>query len=65
MATAKILLATGEQAEVEGSIEEVAKTLENAARGGAGTLAWLTETTLGQPLGVNPVHVVAVRPGDE
>jgi len=63
--TTKVLLVTGEQLEVEGSIEDVAKKLENAARSTAGTLAWLTEAATRQPLGLNATQVVTVRPGDE
>lgn len=61
MATTKLLLVTGELLEVDGSVDEVAKALENAARSSAGTLAWLQETDAAQKLGVNPVQVVTVR----
>jgi len=65
MPTTNLLLVTGERLEVEGSIEDVAKALENAARSSTGTLAWLTETAAEPRLGVNPAHVVTVRPGQE
>jgi hypothetical protein len=65
MPTATLLLVTGEQLEVDGSIEEVAKELDNAARSGAGTLAWLNETATREPLGVFPAQVVTVRPGEK
>jgi hypothetical protein len=65
MPTTKLLLVTGEQIEVEGSMDDVAKRLENAARSSAGTLAWLREAATQEPLGVNPARVVTVRPGDE
>ena len=42
MATTTVLLSTGDQLEVEGSIDEVIKELENAARSSSGTLARLT-----------------------
>jgi hypothetical protein len=58
---ATVLLTTGEQLEVEGTLEDAAKALENAARSSAGTLAWLTETASGQVLGLNPLQVVTVR----
>jgi hypothetical protein len=57
----RILLATGDQLEVEGSFEEVTKALENAARSSAGTLAQLTEAETGEPVAVNAAHVVLVR----
>jgi hypothetical protein len=65
MATTKLLLATSEQLEVEGTVEEVSKALENAARSSAGTLARLTEHETGALLAVNTKQVVTVRPGDD
>jgi hypothetical protein len=59
--TTVLLLATGEKLEVEGSLGEVAKRLENAARSSAGTLAWLDVTEVDGELGVNPAHVVSIR----
>jgi hypothetical protein len=58
----RILLATGEQLEVDGPIDDVVKQLENAARSSAGTLARLTEAASGDVLAVNAAHVVLVRP---
>jgi hypothetical protein len=58
----RILLATGEQLEVDASIDDVVKELENAARSSAGTLARLTDSASGEPLAVNAAHVVLVRP---
>jgi hypothetical protein len=43
----------------------VAKQLEDAARSGSGTLAWLTEPATEQQLGVYPARVVTVRRGEE
>ena len=65
MATTNLLLPTGEQLEVETSIDDVVKALENAARCSAGTLARLKEAESGEPLAVNASQVVTVRPGDE
>jgi hypothetical protein len=64
MATTKLLLATGDQLEVDASLDEVVKALENAARSSAGTLARLTEAETGEPVAVNAQRVVAVRPGE-
>ena len=58
MATAKLLLATGIELEVDASLEEVVKLLENAERSSAGTLARLTEAQTGAPVALNPAHVV-------
>jgi hypothetical protein len=57
----RILLATGEQLEVDASIDDVVKALENAARSSAGTLARLTEAGSGEPIAINAAHVVLVR----
>jgi hypothetical protein len=64
MATTKLLLATGDQLEVETSLTEVVKELENASRSSVGTLARLTEAETGEPVAVNATQVVLVRPGD-
>jgi hypothetical protein len=61
----RVLLATGDELEVDGSIEEVVKELENAARSSAGTLAWLTRSGSGEAVAVNTTQVVLVRQGDE
>jgi len=60
----RILLTTGEQLEVDGSVDEVVKVLENAARSSAGTLARLTQPESGQPVALNVEQVVLVRPSD-
>jgi hypothetical protein len=57
-----ILLATGDQVEVDASLEDVVKELENAARSSAGTLARLTRADSGEPVALNAAHVVLVRP---
>jgi hypothetical protein len=65
MATTKLLLTTGDQLEVEGSIDEVIKELENAARSSSGTLARLTEAGTRDPLAINGAQVAAIRVGDD
>ena len=60
----RILLTTGEQLELDASVDEVVKELENAARSSAGTLARLTQSDSGEPVAVNAAHVVLVRPSD-
>jgi hypothetical protein len=65
VATTKLLLANGEQLEVEATLEAVMKELENAARSSSGTFARLTQSQDGEPVAINPGQVVTVRPGDE
>ncbi len=64
MATTKLVLITGDELEVDLSLDKVVKQLEDAARSSAGTLAQLTQAGTGEPIAVNAAHVVAVRPGD-
>lgn len=65
MATTKLLLATGDQLELDASLDEVVKALEDAARSSAGTLARLTQAGTGEPIAVNTAMVVAVLPGPD
>jgi hypothetical protein len=50
---------------VEGSLSEVEKELSDAARSGRSRFAWLTDKGTGQQVGVNPDHVVSLRPSDD
>jgi hypothetical protein len=63
VATTTLILATGEELEVDGALEDVAKALENATRSSAGTLAWFDEAPAHERIGINPAHVVSVRSG--
>jgi len=63
--TTRLLLATGEQLEVEGSSRDVYKALQDAARSSPGTLAWVHDENSGEEIAVNPSHVVTLRPGEE
>jgi hypothetical protein len=65
MATTKLLLSTGDQLEVQGSLDEVIKELEDAARSSAGTLARLTQAQTGELVAINAAQVVSIRPDDE
>jgi hypothetical protein len=60
----RILLATGDQLEVDESFDEVVKALENAARSSAGTLARLAQSGTGEPVALNAAQVVLVRPSE-
>ena len=55
-------MSTGDRLEVQGTIEDVEKPLQNAARSSPGTLAWLKAADSGEPVCVNPVHVVTLMP---
>jgi len=63
VASTNLLLATGEMLEVRGSLEDVAKQLEDATRSGTGTFAWLDEVADGERVGIKPAHVVSIRRG--
>jgi hypothetical protein len=60
----KLLLVTGETIQVAGTLEDVAKQIQDASRSSAGALAWF-ERTAGGRLAVNPAHVVVLQPEDE
>jgi len=64
VASTNLMLATGESVEVRGSLDEVAKQLEDASRSGAGTFAWLEEAAGGERVGVKPAHVISIRGGE-
>ena len=57
----RILLATGAEVEVDASVDEVVKALENAARSSAGTLAKLPDSASGNLIALNAAQVVLVR----
>ena len=58
----RLLLSTGHEIEVEGSLQDVEKLLQNAARSSPGTLAWLKDADSGESVGVNPARVVSLSP---
>lgn len=61
MAT-EITIAGSESVIVGGSVEDVEKALSDAARSGQSRLAWFEELETGQPVGLNPAHVISLRP---
>jgi len=61
MATTEVVMITGDRYEVDGEPDTIESTIIGAARGSIMALAWLTETTSGRPLAVNPDHVVSIR----
>lgn len=54
-------MANGERLTVNGTREEVEKTISDAARSGQTRLAWLTDADTDEPVGVNPAQVSTVR----
>lgn len=64
MSNAKIGTIDGGVIAVEGSLDEVEKKLSDAARSGRSRFAWLTDERTGKPIGVNPDHVVSLRPSE-
>jgi hypothetical protein len=58
---ADLNMANGERLKVKGTLEEVEKTLSDAARSGQTRLAWLTDAETEKPVGVNPAQVSTVR----
>jgi hypothetical protein len=64
MPTTQLLLVTGETVEVAGTVQDVAKAVEDASRSSAGALAWFNQAG-GERVALNPAHVVAIRPERE
>jgi hypothetical protein len=58
-------MANGERLKVKGTLEEVEKTLGDAARSGQSRLAWLTDAETDTLVGVNPVQVSTVSAGSD
>lgn len=63
MTHALVELANGKVIEVEGDLEETEKKLSDAARSGQSRLAWFTEHSSGESVGVNPDQVALLRSG--
>jgi hypothetical protein len=61
VASTEIVLVSGQRYEVEGDPKTVEATIIAAARGSIMALAWLTESTTGKPIALNPDHVLALR----
>ena len=57
---AEIRLGNGDVYTVEGTLEEVEKSLSDAARSGQARLAWFKQRTDGA-IGINPAQVAALR----
>ena len=58
----EILVIGGERFRVQGAPDEVETKILNAARGSLMELVWLAEAESGELIGLNPEHIVAVRP---
>jgi hypothetical protein len=63
VATAVVVMMTGERYEVQGSPRDVESAIVAASRGSILQLAWMTEADSGRAIAINPLHVVALEPG--
>ena len=61
MPYAEIRLQNGDAYTVEGFVDEVERTLSDAARSGQARLAWFKERTTDGLIGINPTHVASLR----
>jgi hypothetical protein len=59
---AEVRLLNGDVFTVEGTLEEVESKLSDAARSGQSRLAWFTDHATDGSVGVNPAHVVTLKP---
>jgi hypothetical protein len=63
VATAVVVMVTGERYEVEGSPQDVEAAIVAASRGSILQMAWMSEADSGRSIAINPLHVVALEPG--
>jgi hypothetical protein len=61
---AEVRLLNGDVFTVEGTLDEVESKLSDAARSGQSRLAWFTERGTDGSVGVNPAHVVTLKPSE-
>lgn len=64
VASTEIALFGGEAVRVEGDLKDVAARILAAARGSIMELAWLSDAGTGEPLAINPDHVVSLKRGE-
>jgi hypothetical protein len=57
----ELTVITGDRYRVERDVQEVERTILDAARGSIMQLAWLVEAETGEAIGFNPDHVVMLR----
>ena len=57
----ELTVITGDRYRVERDVQEVERTILDAARGSIMQLAWLVEAETGETIGFNPDHVVMLR----
>jgi hypothetical protein len=57
----EITLLGGERHRIEGDVKEVEQLILSAARGSIMQLAWFIDAQTGEPLGINPEHVMTLR----
>jgi hypothetical protein len=60
----ELTLTGGERLRVTGDPEAIEGAILSAARGSIMELAWMTEAESGQRVGINPEHVLMLRPLD-
>jgi hypothetical protein len=58
----EITLLGGERHRVEGQAKDVEQLILGAARGSIMQFAWFTDAQTAEPLGINPEHVMTLRP---
>jgi hypothetical protein len=61
---AEVKLLNGDLFTVEGTLDEVESKLSDAARSGQSRLAWFKERGTDGSVGVNPAHVVTLKPSE-
>jgi hypothetical protein len=61
----EISLTGGQRVRVEGDAKRVEAQILSAARGSIMEFAWMTEAETGERIGINPEHVLLLRPVED
>lgn len=57
----EVTVISGDRYYVTGDPKQVERTVLDASRGAIMQLAWMVDAETGDPVGLNPAHVVALR----
>jgi hypothetical protein len=64
VASTEITVTGGQSFHVDGASADVEARIVAGARGSIMEMVWFTDAATGQPVAINPEHVVALRPSE-
>jgi hypothetical protein len=59
--TTEITIVTGHRYRVQGDVNQIERTILDAARGSIMELAWMEDAETGERIGINPEYVATLR----